>query len=87
MKNNTMKKLLALLLALVLTLALAACGKEENKTDDQTNDPVTDQDNAADEKVTLPVADGAVIGQGAVALHCGGAGCGRQDRHLYRQHR
>ena len=58
-----MKKLLALLLALVLTLALAACGqKEENKTDDQTNDPaITDQDNAADEKVTLPVADGAVI--------------------------
>ena len=68
--KNTMKKLLALLLALVLTLALAACGqKEENKTDDQTNDPaVTDQDNAADEKVTLPVADGAVIGQGAVAF-------------------
>ena len=66
--KNTMKKLLALLLALVLTLALAACGqKEENKTDDQTNDPaITDQDNAADEKVTLPVADGAVIGQGAV---------------------
>ena len=57
--KNTMKKLLALLLALVLTLALAACGqKEENKTDDQTNDPaITDQDNAADEKVTLPVAD------------------------------
>ncbi len=49
----------------MLTLALAACGqKEENKTDDQTNDPaITDQDNAADEKVTLPVADGAVIGQ------------------------
>lgn len=68
--KNTMKKLLALLLALVLTLALAACGqKEENKTDDQTNDPaITDQDNAADEKVTLPVADGAVIGQGAVAF-------------------
>ena len=68
--KNTMKKLLALLLALVLTLALAACGqKEENKTDDQTNDPaVTNQDNAADEKVTLPVADGAVIGQGAVAF-------------------
>ena len=56
--------------ALVLTLALAACGqKEENKTDDQTNDPaITDQDNAADEKVTLPVADGAVVGQGAVAF-------------------
>lgn len=68
--KNTMKKLLALLLALVLTLALAACGqKEENKTDDQTNDPaITDQDNAADEKVTLPVADGAVVGQGAVAF-------------------
>lgn len=68
--KNTMKKLLALLLALVLTLALAACGqKEENKTDDQTSDPaITDQDNAADEKVTLPVADGAVIGQGAVAF-------------------
>lgn len=68
--KNTMKKLLALLLALVLTLALAACGqKEENKTDDQTNDPaITDQDNAADKKVTLPVADGAVIGQGAVAF-------------------
>ena len=68
--KNTMKKLLALLLALVLTLALAACGqKEKNKTDDQTNDPaITDQDNAADEKVTLPVADGAVIGQGAVAF-------------------
>ena len=47
----------------MLPLALAACGqKEENKTDDQTNDPaITDQDNAADEKVTLPVADGAVI--------------------------
>lgn len=86
--KNTMKKLLALLLALVLTLALAACGqKEENKTDDQTNDPaITDQDNAADEKVTLPVADGAVVGQGR-GLHRGGAGCGRQDRHLHRQHR
>ena len=70
--KNTMKKLLALLLALVLTLALAACGqKEENKTDDQTNDPaITDQDNAADEKV----ADGAVIGQGAVAFTVEGQG-------------
>ena len=50
-------------LAMMMALALAACGqKEENKTDDQTNDPaITDQDNAADEKVTLPVADGAVI--------------------------
>ena len=58
-----MKKTFALLLALVMALALVACGqKEENKTDDQTSDPaITDQDNAADEKVTLPVADGAVI--------------------------
>ena len=58
-----MKKFLAMLLALVMALSLVACGqKEENKTDDQTNDPaITDQDNAADEKVTLPVADGAVI--------------------------
>ena len=64
------KRIFALAFAVLMVLALAACGqKEENKTDDQTNDPaVTNQDNAADEKVTLPVADGAVIGQGAVAF-------------------
>ena len=58
-----MRKVLALLLSVVMALSLMACGqKEETKTDDQTNDPaITDQDNAADEKVTLPVADGAVI--------------------------
>ena len=58
-----MKKLLALLLVLVMTLALAACGqKDEPKTDDQTDTP------AVTEKVELPVADGAVIGQGATAF-------------------
>ncbi len=68
--KNTAKKLLALLLALVMTLALVACGqKDDPKTDGQTNDPaVTGQENTTDEKVTLPVADGAVIGQGAVAF-------------------
>ena len=61
--KNTMKKLLALLLVLVMTLALAACGqKDEPKTDDQTDTP------AVTEKVELPVADGAVIGQGATAF-------------------
>ena len=61
--KNTMKKLLALLLVLVMTLALAACGqKDEPKTDDQTDTP------AVAEKVELPVADGAVIGQGATAF-------------------
>ena len=68
-KKNYTSWLIMLLISAVL-LSLMACGqKEENKTDDQTNDPaITDQDNAADEKVTLPVADGAVIGQGAVAF-------------------
>ena len=61
--KNTMKKLLALLLVLVMTLALAACGqKDEPKTDDQTDTP------AVTEKVELPVAGGAVIGQGATAF-------------------
>ena len=67
--KNTAKKLLALLLALVLTLSLAACGqKDASKTDGTTDPAVTDQDPAADEKVTLPVADGAAIGQGATAF-------------------
>lgn len=67
--KNTAKKLLALLLALVLTLSLAACGqKDASKTDETTDPAVTDQDPAADEKVTLPVADGAAIGQGATAF-------------------
>lgn len=61
--KNTAKKLLALLLALVLTLSLVACGqKDASKTDGTTDPAVTDQDPAADEKVTLPVADGAAIG-------------------------
>ena len=60
--KNTVKKLLALLLALVLTVALAACGKQDTtETDGQT-------DTAAEQQVTLPVADGAVIGQGATAF-------------------
>ena len=50
-----MKKMIALFLALAAILSCTACGqKEENKTDDQTNDPaITDQDNAADEKLSL----------------------------------
>ena len=60
--KNTVKKLLALLLALVLTVALAACGKQDTtETDGQT-------DTAAEQQVTLPVADGATIGQGATAF-------------------
>lgn len=61
--KNTMKKLLTLLLALVMIVALAACGqKDEPKTDDQTDAP------AVSEKAELPVADGAVIGQGITAF-------------------
>lgn len=68
MKKNA-ERLLALLLALVLTLALAACGRQDVPKTDQTTDPaVTDQDNTSDGKVTLPVADGAAIGQGATAF-------------------
>ena len=51
--KKTITKLLALALAVLMTLTLAACG--------------TKNSGAAD-KVTLPVADGAVIGQGATAV-------------------
>lgn len=51
--KKTMTKLLALALAVLMTLSLAACGKK---------------DRGAADKVELPVADGAVIGQGATAI-------------------
>lgn len=51
--KKTMTKLLALALAVLMTLSLAACGKK---------------DSGAAYKVELPVADGAVIGQGATAI-------------------
>lgn len=51
--KKTMTKLLALALAVLMTLSLAACGKK---------------DSGAADKVELPVADGAVIGQGATAI-------------------
>ena len=51
--KKTMTKLLALALAVLMTLFLAACGKK---------------DSGAADKVELPVADGAVIGQGATAI-------------------
>lgn len=46
-------RVLALMLAVVLALSLAACGKKDSGTA---------------EKPELPVADGAVIGQGATAF-------------------
>ncbi len=52
--KKTITKLLALALAVLMTLSLAACGKKDS--------------GAADDKVELPVADGAVIGQGATAI-------------------
>ena len=51
--KKTMMKLLALALAALMTLSLAASGKK---------------DSGAADKVELPVADGAVIGQGATAI-------------------
>lgn len=51
--KKTMTKLLALALAVLMTLSLTACGKK---------------DSGAADKVELPVADGAVIGQGATAI-------------------
>ena len=51
--KKTMTRLLALALAVLMTLSLAACGKK---------------DSGAADKVELPVADGAVIGQGATAI-------------------
>ena len=51
--KKRMTKLLALALAVLMTLSLAACGKK---------------DSGAADKVELPVADGAVIGQGATAI-------------------
>ena len=51
--KKTITKLLALALAVLMTLSLAACGAK---------------DSGAADKVTLPVADGAVIGQGATAV-------------------
>ena len=51
--KKTMTKLLALALAVLMTLSLVACGKK---------------DSGAADKVELPVADGAVIGQGATAI-------------------
>ncbi len=60
--KNTAKKLLALLLALVLTVVPTACGKQTAAgTDGQTGA-------SAVEKAALPVADGAVIGQGATSV-------------------
>lgn len=60
MKMNGTKKLLAWVLALVMMWALAACGQQS-----------TPQDDAADAdsvQVEVPVADGAVIGEGAVSF-------------------
>lgn len=51
--KKTMTKLLALALAVLMALSLSACGKK---------------DSGAADKVELPVADGAVIGQGATAI-------------------
>ena len=51
--KKTITKLMALALAVLMTLSLTACGKK---------------DSGAADKVELPVADGAVIGQGATAI-------------------
>ncbi len=51
--KKTITKLLALALAVLMTLSLTACGKK---------------DSSAADKVELPVADGALIGQGATAI-------------------
>lgn len=51
--KKTITKLLALALAVLMTLSLTACGKKNS---------------GAADKVELPVADGAVIGQGATAI-------------------
>ena len=51
--KKTTKRLMALLVAVIMLLALAACGQKDAKDDG---------------KVELPVADGAVIGQGATAI-------------------
>lgn len=51
--KKTITKLLALALAVLMALSLAACGAK---------------DSGAADKVELPVADGAVIGQGATAV-------------------
>ena len=51
--KKTITKLLALVLAVLMALSLAACGAK---------------DSGAADKVELPVADGAVIGQGATAV-------------------
>lgn len=55
--KTTMTKLLALVLALVMVMALSACGQQ--KAEDNN-------DNGA--QITLPVADGADIGSGAVSF-------------------
>lgn len=52
-----MKKFLALLLALLLALSLCACGEKPDPT------PA-----GGGEALTLPVEDGAVLGEGASAL-------------------
>ena len=51
--KKTITKLLALALAVLMALSLVACGAK---------------DSGAADKVKLPVADGAVIGQGATAV-------------------
>ena len=51
--KKTITKLLALVLAVLMALLLVACGAK---------------DSGAADKVKLPVADGAVIGQGATAV-------------------
>lgn len=58
--KKTMKKILALVLALVMVMALSACGQQK---DDNSGD---NGDNGA--QITLPVADGADIGTGAVSF-------------------
>lgn len=54
--KKTMKKLTVLLLTLLMALALVACGQQAA------------DNGAADTQVTLPVADGADIGEGAAAF-------------------
>lgn len=55
--KKTGKKLLALVLALLAVVTMVSCGQQKAA-----------EDGAAAAQVTLPVTDGADVGQGAVAL-------------------